>query len=200
MNQDLEKIYDNRFSASERQDKQKLWQCLVDFYLQRFFGHDSTIIDIGCGLCEFINAVKGKKKLYSEESLKEMIEKSTRTPVYDNRPRFTDDVRGSNSRNLKKLIEIRPVRILLDLLCLIDFTIAFLFAKLVGKIIVFTVHDLYDFGKKSLRGKLQIEMARNIVFPMFVGSLFVSRQRRWGNGSARSKIWGLGRIRRMATH
>lgn len=62
MNRDLEKIYDNRFSAEERASKQLLWRCLVDFYLQRFFGNDATIIDIGCGLCEFINAVKGKQK------------------------------------------------------------------------------------------------------------------------------------------
>ncbi|MFH2002612.1 MAG: class I SAM-dependent methyltransferase [Planctomycetota bacterium] len=62
MNQNLEKIYDNRFSSSEREGKQKLWKCMVDAYLQRFFGNDATILDIGCGLCEFINAIKGKKK------------------------------------------------------------------------------------------------------------------------------------------
>ena len=64
----------------------------------------------------------------------------------------------------KKLIKTRLVRIPLDLLCLVDFILAFLFAKLAGKIIVFTVHDLYEFGKQSLRGRLQIETARHIVF------------------------------------
>lgn len=71
---------------------------------------------------------------------------------------------NDKSKLLTKLIEIRLVRILLDLLCLIDFALAFLFAKLAGKIIVFTVHDLYEFGEKSFRGKLQLETARNIVF------------------------------------
>ena len=36
--------------------------------------------------------------------------------------------------------------------------------NLSGKTIVFTVHDLYQFGKQSLRRKLQIEIARWIVF------------------------------------
>lgn len=64
----------------------------------------------------------------------------------------------------KKIIENRFVKALLDFLCLIDFALTFLFARLAGKIIVFTVHDLYDFGKRSLRRKFQIEIARNIVF------------------------------------
>ena len=68
------------------------------------------------------------------------------------------------SEFLKKLIGIRLIRIFLDLFCLIDFVLAFFFAKLAGKIIVFTVHDLYEFGRKSLRGKMQIEIGRNIVF------------------------------------
>ena len=52
----------------------------------------------------------------------------------------------------------------LDILSLIGFTLAFMLTKLTGKIVVFTVHDLYDFGKKSFRRKLLIEVARNIVF------------------------------------
>ena len=71
---------------------------------------------------------------------------------------------NDKSKFFKKLIEFRLVSILLDVLSLIDFVITFMFAKMAGKIIVFTVHDLYDFGKKSFRRKLQIEIARNIVF------------------------------------
>ena len=70
---------------------------------------------------------------------------------------------NNRSRYFKKLIKIRLVKIIIDLLCLIEFSVTFLLAKLAGKIIVFTVHDLYDFDKQSPRGKLQIEMARNIV-------------------------------------
>jgi ubiquinone/menaquinone biosynthesis C-methylase UbiE len=60
--QDLERVYAQRFSETERTVKKKLWQCLVDSYLQRFFDKDMTVIDIGCGFCEFINSVKAKKK------------------------------------------------------------------------------------------------------------------------------------------
>jgi len=62
MYQDFEKIYHTRFSADERAEKIKLWDCLVKSYLQKFFGKDKVIIDFGCGFCEFINAVSGKKK------------------------------------------------------------------------------------------------------------------------------------------
>jgi glycosyltransferase involved in cell wall biosynthesis len=62
------------------------------------------------------------------------------------------------------LIENRFVKAFLDFIRLIEFIFTFLFAKLAGKTIVFTVHDLYQFGKQSLRWKFQIEMARNIVF------------------------------------
>jgi len=71
-----------------------------------------------------------------------------------------------------KLMKNRFVKVSLDLLTLIDFALAFLLTKLTGKIIVFTVHDLYDFGKKSFRRKLQTEIARNIVF-RFANSIHV---------------------------
>ncbi len=62
MNPDFETLYTKRFSVAERTVKQALWQCLVESYLQTLFGEDLTIIDIGCGFCEFINSVKGRKK------------------------------------------------------------------------------------------------------------------------------------------
>ena len=80
--------------------------------------------------------------------------------------------KNSESRIFKKMIEIRLVKIFLDFFCLIDFALTLMFARLAGKIIVFTVHDLYDFGKKSLRMKFQLEMARNIVF-RFANSIHV---------------------------
>lgn len=64
----------------------------------------------------------------------------------------------------RRLIENRFVKALLDFLCLVDFALTFLFAKLTGKTIIFTVHDLYQFDKKSLRTRLQIEIGRWIVF------------------------------------
>lgn len=77
---------------------------------------------------------------------------------------YSPPKKNDKSKIFKKLIKIRIVRIFLDLLCLIEFALTCLFGKLAGKIIVFTVHDLYNFGTQSLRWKLQMEIARNIVF------------------------------------
>jgi len=68
------------------------------------------------------------------------------------------------SKFYKKMINNRLMKVIIDFLCLIEFALTFFFAKLIGRIIVFTVHDLHDFGEKSLRRKFQIEIARNIVF------------------------------------
>jgi glycosyltransferase involved in cell wall biosynthesis len=64
----------------------------------------------------------------------------------------------------EKIIATRFVHIFLDLFCLMNFILTFLISKAVGKTTVFTVHDLYDFGKKSVRRKFQLEIARNMVF------------------------------------
>ena len=72
----------------------------------------------------------------------------------------------NNKKNklLNKMIEIRIIRIIFDLFSLFDFVLSLLLAKTAGKIIVFTVHDLHDYGIKSPRLKLQIKIARKIVF------------------------------------
>jgi glycosyltransferase involved in cell wall biosynthesis len=77
---------------------------------------------------------------------------------------YSPPKKGNGSLFLKKLLKIRFFSAFLDFFCLIDFALTFLFAKLAGKIIVFTVHDLYEFGKKFSRRKLQLEIARKIVF------------------------------------
>jgi glycosyltransferase involved in cell wall biosynthesis len=63
-----------------------------------------------------------------------------------------------------RVIQNRFVKVFFDFLCLIDFFLAFLFSKLIGKTVVFTVHNLYQFEKQSIRRKLQIEIARWFVF------------------------------------
>ena len=63
-----------------------------------------------------------------------------------------------------RLIKSRFVGALLDVIRLIDFSLAILCSKLKGKIIVFTVHDLFRFGKESWRWIVSLEIARSIVF------------------------------------
>ena len=53
----------------------------------------------------------------------------------------------------KNLFKNRFVLAFLDILCLIEFVLTFLIAKLEGKIIVFTVHDLYEFEQKIFSKK-----------------------------------------------
>jgi glycosyltransferase involved in cell wall biosynthesis len=72
--------------------------------------------------------------------------------------------KGKEHFFLKRLIHYRFVKIVLEFVCLIDFVLAFIIAKATRKIITFTVHDLYEFGKKSLHRKYLIEIRRHIVF------------------------------------
>ena len=77
---------------------------------------------------------------------------------------YSPSKKNEKTKVLKKLIEIRIVRIIFDIVSLFDFVLSLLLSKAAGKIIVLTVHDLHDFGIKSLRLKRQLEIARNIVF------------------------------------
>jgi glycosyltransferase involved in cell wall biosynthesis len=62
-----------------------------------------------------------------------------------------------------------------DFIRLFEFVLTFLIAKLARKIIVFTVHDLYDFKKKSIRWRLHLKIARSIVF-RFSNSIHVHNE------------------------
>ena len=64
---------------------------------------------------------------------------------------------------LKEIFNNRFVKAIIDFVCLIDFILTFFIAKAAGKIIVFTVHDLFEFPKKSIRWKILIEV-RRIIF------------------------------------
>jgi glycosyltransferase involved in cell wall biosynthesis len=77
---------------------------------------------------------------------------------------YSPPEKKNSSKIFVKLIKNRYIKAFFDLLTLIDFSFTFFFSKLLGKNIVFTVHDLYEFDKKSFRWKLQLEIARRIVF------------------------------------
>src|ERR1700730_16723621 len=57
---DLEKIYQTRFSG-QSEYRQKVWSVLCSFF-SRWIPVDATVLDLGCGYCEFINAVRARKK------------------------------------------------------------------------------------------------------------------------------------------
>lgn len=59
----IKKIYEKRFSLSERVRKHELWQILCEKILQKYINPEDVVLDLGAGHCEFINNIICKKKL-----------------------------------------------------------------------------------------------------------------------------------------
>lgn len=59
---DLKKIYAQRFNTLS-DNRRLLWQTLCRYYFQRFIKPTDTLLDLGAGYCEFINAINCKKKI-----------------------------------------------------------------------------------------------------------------------------------------
>jgi SAM-dependent methyltransferase len=59
--QDLQQIYEARF-AGKAGYRQKVWGVLCSFFSQ-WVPKDGTVLDLGCGHCEFINSVFCRNKL-----------------------------------------------------------------------------------------------------------------------------------------
>ena len=59
----LSGCYQNRFEAKDLAKRRKLWRVLVDEYFQQFIAPSDTVMDIGAGYCEFINAISCAKKI-----------------------------------------------------------------------------------------------------------------------------------------
>ncbi|HVO56087.1 MAG TPA: class I SAM-dependent methyltransferase [Dongiaceae bacterium] len=58
---DLQTLYRTRFAANSDY-RQQVWAVLVTFFA-RWIPKDAVVLDLGCGWCEFINAVACSKKL-----------------------------------------------------------------------------------------------------------------------------------------
>ncbi len=58
---ELARVYANRF-APMQEYRRRVWQVLVANFFQRFVPEGGTVLDLGCGYGEFINAVKAKAK------------------------------------------------------------------------------------------------------------------------------------------
>ncbi|MGB7437965.1 MAG: methyltransferase domain-containing protein [Candidatus Acidiferrum sp.] len=57
---DLQQLYQNRFSEHSEYRNQ-VWQALCPFF-SRWISPDDAVLDLGCGWCEFINAVQCRTK------------------------------------------------------------------------------------------------------------------------------------------
>jgi SAM-dependent methyltransferase len=57
---DLQQIYRTRFSA-QRSYRQRVWEVLCPFFT-RWISPGATVLDLGCGWCEFINTIQCQAK------------------------------------------------------------------------------------------------------------------------------------------
>lgn len=61
MNNDLEKIYEQRFAGMEEK-RRAVWQVLCRHFFQQWVPTAATVLDIGAGYCEFINNIQCARK------------------------------------------------------------------------------------------------------------------------------------------
>lgn len=60
---DLTRLYRHRFDEADLAYKAKLWEALCAGYFQRFVRTADTVLDLGAGSCEFINAIRAREKI-----------------------------------------------------------------------------------------------------------------------------------------
>jgi len=54
---EIEFNYAHRFSKDERMQKNEVWKVLCRHFFQRYVHKDDAVLDLGAGLCEFINNI-----------------------------------------------------------------------------------------------------------------------------------------------
>jgi SAM-dependent methyltransferase len=59
----LAAVYRHRFSECEKLALAGVWKVLVEDCFQHWIGPDDAVLDVGAGLCLFINQVKAKRKV-----------------------------------------------------------------------------------------------------------------------------------------
>ena len=59
----VEAMYAHRFSEAERAQKDQVWQTLCRHFFQRYVRADDVVLDLGAGLCEFINHIECGQRL-----------------------------------------------------------------------------------------------------------------------------------------
>jgi SAM-dependent methyltransferase len=59
----LSVLYQERFTAAELAFKAGMWEIFCEQYFQRFIEPTDTVVDLGAGTCEFINAIHCGEKI-----------------------------------------------------------------------------------------------------------------------------------------
>lgn len=60
---ELQSIYERRFTEKNTLYRARVWDVLVTDFFSGFVGREATVLDLGCGYGEFINAVQCRAKL-----------------------------------------------------------------------------------------------------------------------------------------
>jgi hypothetical protein len=55
-------LYERRFSAAEREAKDALWRVLCEDFFQRWVSPDARLVDLGAGMCEFVNHIRARER------------------------------------------------------------------------------------------------------------------------------------------
>jgi SAM-dependent methyltransferase len=58
----ISELYERRFSAADRRAKDMLWRVLCEDFFQRWVAFDARVVDLGAGMCEFINHIRAREK------------------------------------------------------------------------------------------------------------------------------------------
>ena len=59
----LDLLYRNRFSEEDRRLRQAIWKVLCERFFQRYVRETDTVLEIACGLGEFISNIKAARKI-----------------------------------------------------------------------------------------------------------------------------------------
>jgi SAM-dependent methyltransferase len=60
---ELAKLYRDRFTEGQLAGKRELWQALYDGFFRKMIKRSDTVLDLGAGSCEFINACHATNKI-----------------------------------------------------------------------------------------------------------------------------------------
>jgi SAM-dependent methyltransferase len=60
---ELARLYQERFSVDDLTGKRHLWEALYEGFLRRYVRASDTVLDLGAGSCEFINACHAGTKI-----------------------------------------------------------------------------------------------------------------------------------------
>jgi 2-polyprenyl-3-methyl-5-hydroxy-6-metoxy-1,4-benzoquinol methylase len=60
---DLALIYRHRWSDRDLAELRAVWEVVVREYFQSLVPSDGNVLDVGCGFCHFLNAVRAKERI-----------------------------------------------------------------------------------------------------------------------------------------